>query len=444
MYFRARRLSWLGASTGLLCLASQVHAGGFALVEHGASGLGNAYAGAAAVSADTSTVWFNPAGMTELKKRELAVAAHVLSADTKFTDQGTALNPLFGSTPISGPTTAQPGTTTVLPNFYYVAPINDQWTYGLSVGVPFGSSTDYNSDWVGRYTTTGSGVNAIDINPAIAYRLSEKVRLGGGISIQRLTANLENSVDSGAVCVGALGRVLGPVQAVAQCGTLGILPGIQANDGAAKVTGDSIGVSFNLGALFLPKPGVKIGVAYRHSISHKLDGKVDFTTDGRIRTLFDQVGQTQVFTDGKATAAVDLPATGWSSFQELRVQFDGRQDDTFSTQDWDDVIRLSAGVNFQQSDKLTLRAGLAWDEEPIPSAQRRTARIPGNDRTWIAFGAGYEINKQASFDVGFTHIMLDQTPIDNSNSESAIGTTVRGLFDSSVNILSAQFNWRFQ
>ena len=50
---------------------------GFALQENNASGLGNAYAGGAAIAEDASTVWWNPAGMSRLKQRE-AVQAHPL------------------------------------------------------------------------------------------------------------------------------------------------------------------------------------------------------------------------------------------------------------------------------------------------------------------------------------------------------------------------------
>ena len=61
---------------------------------------------------------------------------------------------------------------------------------------------------------------------------------------------------------------------------------------------------------------------------------------------------------------------------------------TVSTQEWEDVFRFSVGVNWQQSPKLLLRAGLAFDEEAIPGPGRRTARIPGNDRTWLSLGGG--------------------------------------------------------
>ena len=76
----------LGGASGLASAA------GFALIEQGASGMGNAYAGAAAVAEDASTVFFNPAGMSFLQGPQAAVAAHVISLSAEFS--GTATNPV--------------------------------------------------------------------------------------------------------------------------------------------------------------------------------------------------------------------------------------------------------------------------------------------------------------------------------------------------------------
>ena len=146
------------------------------------------------------------------------------------------------------------------------------------------------------------------------------------------------------------------------------------------------------------------------------------------------------------TLLADVTWQGWSSFEELRVEFDNpAQPATVSTQEWDDVLRYSAAVNWQQSPRLVLRAGLAFDESPIPGPGRRTARIPGNDRTWLSLGGGYRIGDNFSFDVGYTHIFLEETAIDNPNTEAAStgGSIVRGLYESSVDIFSAQLRYQF-
>jgi long-chain fatty acid transport protein len=137
----------------------------------------------------------------------------------------------------------------------------------------------------------------------------------------------------------------------------------------------------------------------------------------------------------------DVTWTGWSSFDELLItEVDGSTPFTRVREEWEDVYRLSIGANYKYNDRLTLRTGLAYDEEPIPSAQRRTPRIPGNDRTWLSFGAGYKVNKKLNLDVGYTHLFLDDTLIDHVDER---GNAVRGVYESSVDILSAQVNYTF-
>src|SRR2546427_12320689 len=50
----------------------------FQIAENSASGIGNAFAGGAAIAEDASTVWYNPAGMTRLKDRQLVVSGHYI------------------------------------------------------------------------------------------------------------------------------------------------------------------------------------------------------------------------------------------------------------------------------------------------------------------------------------------------------------------------------
>ena len=220
--------------------------------------------------------------------------------------------------------------------------------------------------------------------------------------------------------------------------------------------------------------GLKIGVAYRHSMSHELDVDADFEIPDSLEQIYasntieaSQPLTDSFLTDTGAKAEVDLPAmfsvsaawqandklqllgditwTGWSSFEELRIRYDNPfQPDTLSVQDWEDVFRFSVGLNYAYSNRLMLRTGVAFDEEAIPNAQRRTARIPGNDRTWLSFGAGYKVSKRLSFDIGYAHLFLDETPIDHFDPESeGAAEEVRGTYDSSVDILSAQLNWEF-
>src|SRR2546428_13410752 len=74
------------SALGLLA-GSEAHAAAFALYEQGVSGLGNAYAGAAAVAEDATTAWWNPAGMARLGEgKHLPISGALISPSTKFSN----------------------------------------------------------------------------------------------------------------------------------------------------------------------------------------------------------------------------------------------------------------------------------------------------------------------------------------------------------------------
>ena len=75
-------------------------ASGFALLEQSASRLGTAFAGTAAAADDATTVFFNPAGMTQLEGRQLAAGlASGIEITSEFRDAGSTA--AFGQ-PIGG------------------------------------------------------------------------------------------------------------------------------------------------------------------------------------------------------------------------------------------------------------------------------------------------------------------------------------------------------
>jgi len=438
--------------------AGQAYGAGFAIIENSASGTGVAYAGAAASAFDASVVWFNPAAMTQFDTKTVTAAAHVINVSSGFKNRGTSLNPQLGGGDIEGTTESSPHTG-FIPNLYYIAPISSQMTFGLGINVPYGLETSYDKDWVGRYQAVDSSVMSINLNPSLAWELDEKFSLGVGISVQYLEATLSNAIDTGSICLATAPNNAGR----AQCISAGLTPGNLERDGFGEVSGDSWSFSFNAGLLYSLTPQTQLGVAYRSSISHELEGTADFDNDPTFQQFLAASGS-NAFTNVDVKADADLPATlslslshvlndkiqlladatwtGWSSFEELRVRYDNPdQPDSVTTENWDDVIRYSLGAVYRHSDIWTYRAGVAFDEEPIPNEQFRTPRIPGNDRTWVALGLGYRINANTEFNIGYAHLFVDETAIDHT--DESLGHTTRGLYEPAVDILSAQLDWKF-
>lgn len=465
-----QRVLTLSSALLLTTFGHHAHAAGFALIENSGSGMGNAYAGAAAVAEDASTIFFNPAGLTLLEKPQMVFAGHIISTKADFSDKGSNLNPaLTGGVVVPGSiqgTEDDGGGIGIVPNFYYARPINDQLFFGLGVNAPFGLETDYEDDWVGRYHALNSAIQTININPSLAYRVNDKLSIGGGISIQYVHAELSQAIDSTAVCLNVTGGD------VTTCTNVGLSPdtvGGGTVDSKAELEADNVDYGFNLGLTYQATPATRIGAAYRSSIEHTAEGDAKFSLNAGLAALLGPVnaqlaaaGQGLVLADSDITASVELPEsfslsfahqatpklqvlgdvtwTGWSSFDELRIHYDSGQDDSVTEEAWEDVMRYSLGFNFAKTDQLTLRAGVAFDEEAIPDPEHRTPRIPGNDRTWVSVGAGYDYSPTFHVDVGFAHLFVDETPADHTDEN---GYTFRGEYSADVNILSAQLNWNF-
>src|SRR5690349_9069874 len=162
--------------------ASQAQAAGFALNEQGVSGLGNAYAGAAAVAEDATTVWWNPAGMSRLAPgKHIVFAGAVIAPSTKFKNNGSV--PAALQTNVGGEG-GDASDTAFLPSGFFAMDLSPRLNFGLGVNVPFGLATEYDSSWIGRFQGVKSEVETVNINPAISYKLSDNASIGGGISYQ--------------------------------------------------------------------------------------------------------------------------------------------------------------------------------------------------------------------------------------------------------------------
>ena len=242
-------------------------------------------------------------------------------------------------------------------------------------------------------------------------------------------------------------------------------------DSRGEVTGDSTAVSFNLGALFLPRDGTRIGLAYRHEVSHELEGDGDFTTNETLRDVLTEAGDRgspfgAFLTDSGATAEIDLPATfmvsvaqdigdrvqllgditwtGWSTFEELRVVYDNPvQPDTLSLQEWEDVSSATPPESASRSTSSSSSAAASPSTRRRSRARAAHAAHPGQRPHLDLVRRGLRLQREPTLDVGYAHLFLDETPIDNDGAESPGSTTIRGEYDSGVDIFSAQLSWHF-
>lgn len=432
----------------LLTAAGQATAGGFMIVEQSVHEVGRAIAGASAAADNLGTLFFNPAGITRLEGTQGAAALHVIMPSAEF--QGTRTSAL--SAPASG--LGETDELGLAPNLYLVTDLNADLKFGLGINAPFGLVTDYDPGWVGRYHAIKSDLKTINLNPTLGYRASDRLSLGFGISAVYSDVELTNALDSVLVCTGLGG---GSPAAFAACSAgLGTTAGSGAADGLARLEGNDWGFGFNLGLLYQVTDATRVGFAYRSRVEQTLTGTATstFTLPGMgsvtsVRfieadlTLPDSasIGIHHQL-DAQWTVLADVAWNNWSEFDELRAtnSIDGSVV-LAQPEEWEDAWRYSLGLEYRPGSAWTFRGGVAFDETPIPSPELRTPRIPGEDRTWVAFGASYAASDNLSIDVAYAHLFVDDARI--NNTDASFGYTLTGDYENSVDIVSAQVSYRF-
>ncbi|HKU16433.1 MAG TPA: outer membrane protein transport protein [Steroidobacteraceae bacterium] len=463
MHVRDR--GWLvPATASLVLIPVTAGASGFALLEQSASRLGTAFAGTAAAADDATTVFFNPAGMTALGAPEGVIAASGIDIGSEFRDGGSA--PAFAQ-PLGG-NGGDAGGWNFVPAGYFVVPAGDALAFGIGVNAPFGLKLVYDEGWIGRFQALHSEISTLNVNPSIAFRVGERISLGAGLNYQRLDAELTNDVNYSAVVAQGVQQlvVAGQLSPAAAAAIVGANAGLA---GHARVRGDDDAWGFNVGALFELSDRTSVGLAYRSSIDYKVGGTIAFAApvgadpvaSGIIAAasaagapLSSGAVKVDLEVPDSATLSVqhrfgekyallaDIAWTGWSSIQELRIVRDSGTTVSVTPERWKDTWRYALGATYEMSDQLTLRAGVAFDETPVPDATR-TPRLPDTDRTWVAIGARWQPSTPLQVDFGYAHLFSDTVPLAQDAGNVAASALLMGKQHSDINIVSAQLVYRF-
>lgn len=447
----AFRASFFAFAVASAFASQSARASGFAIQEQSGSGLGNAFSGAAAAAENASVLYFNPAGMSLLPSgRHIAVAAHYISPSARLRNSASAGATLFGAPGGTGDG-GDAGVDAVVPNGYFAMDLGDALRFGVGLNVPFGLSTEYSADWVGRFQGIRSEVMTLNLNPAISWKASDSVSLGFGLNYQSIDAEFTSKTNYAAAVFSVAGA--GPAAAVAAAG--------QA-EGLTTLQGDDTAWGWNAGAMFTLGPRTRLGVAYRSRIKYTVEGTVRFENrpaalaaaapDGNIRldvTMPDSLSFALSHeVNDRLQILGDLTFTGWSVLKKFEVVRTGNgavlQDIPYN---WRNTWRAGLGVNYRMNDAWLLKGGVAYDQTPTNDTDR-SVRLPDSDRIWLSVGARYRVSPAGTLDFGYAHLFARDASINsnvggaNQNSTAAYGL-VKGHYENSVDILSVQYSHRF-
>lgn len=432
----------------LLQLVTPIYtfAAGYGLLEQSAEGLGVAFAGAVTGYGDGSSAYFNPAAMSSVDRTIGSVGTHFIFPSIKYQDRGSTVSGF----PNNGGNGPNAGGLVVVPNAYYVKPLDEKVTVGFTFNVPFGLVTDYDDNWSGRYQGSRSELTVLNLSTSAAYRLSKSWSIGASIGAYYADTYLSNAIDFGTIGAATLG--------LPTATALGLAP--QQNDGFLTLRATDWAFAWGLGASYSYGHGDRnrIGLSYKPKVALSFHGdtaEFDVPASASILTAGGS------FVNTPARAGVTLPEsasigmthwlddqwallyesqwTRWSRFEELRIEFDNPlQPDGVTEQDWDNAWRHSIGLKYMPGGKWSNRFGFAYDQTPVPDRSRRTPRIPDNSRYWLAIGTSYQATDQMVISVSYAHLFLKNS---RGDVEGPTGDRLIGEYSNHNNTLSASVTW---
>ncbi|WP_308581073.1 OmpP1/FadL family transporter [uncultured Haemophilus sp.] len=400
-------------ATAMLLAAGGANAAAFQLAEVSTSGLGRAYAGEAAIADNASVVATNPALMSLFKTAQFSTGGVYIDSRINMSGDVTAsIKNSSRSTTKDDAASARnvvPGA--FVPNLYFVAPVNDKFALGAGMNVNFGLKSEYDDSYDAGVFGGKTDLSAINLNLSGAYRVTEGLSLGLGVNAVYANAQVERNA-------GIIADTAKMSQAAFNVGSEAekLIPGyLTSKDKSVVSLQDRAawGFGWNAGVMYQFNEANRIGLAY-HS---KVD--IDFTdrtatslgagvikagkTGNLTLTLPDylELSGFHQLTD-KLAVHYSYKYTHWSRLTKLNASFEDGKKAFDKELQYSNNSRVALGASYNLYEKLTLRAGIAYDQ--AASRHQRSAAIPDTDRTWYSLGATYKFTPNLSVDLGYAYL----------------------------------------
>lgn len=422
----------------LVCLGplmtGEAGAGGVFLYEVGTEDIGLASAGYSARAQDASTVFTNVAGMTRLDGTQVTLGTQLLYGNLKFSVDRDTSPELGGGNggKFFGFDGWFPGG-----GAFMSYSVSDDLKLGFAVTGNFGSVLDYADNWAGRYYVKEAALVGASLLPSIAYRVHEKLSVG--LSLNTMYGYLRETI--------AVNNVVGP-------------------DGQLKVDDENWGVGVNVGLLFEPYAGTRLGLTYNSAVD------LDFSTGTKFTGLSPGL-EAMLGNRGLLNARLNLGMTvpqqvmasvysemdehwallasfgwqDWSEFGYVDVGLANTNNPQTLTAnlDYKDTWHMAAGAQYRINPAWRINFGVGYDSEFQDDVVAPT--LPVNAAWRFGLGAQNQHSGKFSWGVASEYIYGGNLDVD---TRSALPVALGGRGDlvgsynaTGVLVVSANFNWMF-
>jgi long-chain fatty acid transport protein len=404
------------AVTGLILLTASgsALASGYRIPEQSVNSTARA-GGYVAHTPGADATYFNPANMVWLDDRgHVEVdATWIHLSGIEYTDRRT---PLY-----SGQSEEEDF---LMPTLFAVSPDYNRLRVGFSLTAPAGLS----KRWMNPFPRTFAEeftLKVFDLNPTLAYKISDKISLGGGVR----AVFAEGKVKSAGM----------------------VASGVTAS---RDMEGDTWEAGYNLALTVRPVDKLNLSLTYRSEVDLGIDGNATlrtsagsgiYTGDTGVEiplpavlavaasyTLFDQL-----------TVELEWDRTFWSDYEYLDFTYPAplanpvlfMAFDSAKPKHWEDSEAWRLSASYDMKNGFTLMAGLAYDETPVPESTLGF-ELPDSDAIIYSLGLRYQVNKD--LEVGAAYLYDDKESRDVQND------SVHGSFkDSVAHLLTFGLSYKF-
>jgi len=398
----------------LLLSTSGLLANGFNLNGFGAraASMGGAFVG---LADDFTAVFWNPAGLAQLKKGTFGLTGDLLIPSGTYTLDTFSMqtNTKYYPAGLVG----------------YFQPIGDRVVVGLGAYTLSGLGANWNNTGleaalVSPYSTTlftpaitpynwNSMIGSISITPAVAVKITDQIFVGATFNINYGFFKINEW---------------------AQYTTIPLTPPVLLNFGQATLDVKGWGYGATFGLLVKPNDIISFGVTYRTASTFKLSGTQYIENLPLIGpylegspTIPDTSNVTMNVTSPmwiagglslkpikRLTIDFDLQWTNWKKIDQLTIVFNNavwnaigkmEQDMPFN---WADKLQIRGGAEYRFGD-FAVRAGYYHDPAPAPD-ETMNILIPSFTFNTITAGVGYH-KGGIGFDLGLEYLMGESRTI---------------------------------
>ncbi len=364
----------------MLFAGVNAYAGGYQVALQGNKQTGMAHTGVCLYQG-ASSMFFNP-GLLSAQENRFSFSAHVNAVDGRLV----YFNPTTGNTYRNVPQIGTPV------SFYGAAKFKNGLAVGLGFNTPYGSSLEYEEGWSGRFLVTDISLRALYLQPTVSYQIGP---VGFGVGLLLGSGSLE------------LNRDL-PIQ------------DSRNNSGSLSLRGNETAVGYNLGIYIELAEFLHFGASYRSAHTYEVrDGEADFNVPPTAR---DQLPDQQFSAGLSVPAIANVGLSGrvgeriwisgeinfnyWSTYENLEINFSEETEilqDISEPRNWRDTQTFRFGVQYQQSEKLTLRMGYSQDNTPV-DIRFYSPETPDSDRNSFHLGLSFKPVQRLSVDASFVWV----------------------------------------